>query len=156
MLIIRKATFLKSINSHHSYIIKKALNINLNRKSCFIIKSHSVGLSSQATTSSLLLLRKLSKNVNDNNQTLVKFSNSSEPKNDSIFKTVKRHLSEAASTINVSDKASSATETTNTPHHTLPKSTKVVICGGGLFGTSIAYHLAQIGYKDVVLLTKDK
>jgi hypothetical protein len=37
-----------------------------------------------------------------------------------------------------------------------PLSTKVVICGGGLFGTSVAYHLAQLGYKDVVLVTRDK
>lgn len=38
----------------------------------------------------------------------------------------------------------------------LPKSTKVVICGGGLIGTSIAYHLVQLGFKDIVLLTKHK
>ena len=37
-----------------------------------------------------------------------------------------------------------------------PSATKVVICGGGLFGTSVAYHLAQLGYKDVVLVTRDK
>ena len=37
-----------------------------------------------------------------------------------------------------------------------PGSTKVVICGGGLIGTSVAYHLADLGYKDVVLLTRDK
>jgi hypothetical protein len=38
----------------------------------------------------------------------------------------------------------------------LPKSTKVVICGGGLFGTSVAYHLGKLGFKDVVLVTRDK
>lgn len=37
-----------------------------------------------------------------------------------------------------------------------PPATKVVICGGGLYGTSVAYHLAELGYKDVVLLTRDK
>jgi NADPH-dependent 2,4-dienoyl-CoA reductase/sulfur reductase-like enzyme len=37
-----------------------------------------------------------------------------------------------------------------------PTATKVVICGGGLIGTSVAYHLAQLGYKDVVLVTRDK
>ena len=37
-----------------------------------------------------------------------------------------------------------------------PLATKVVICGGGLFGTSIAYHLAQLGYKDVILVTRNK
>ncbi len=38
----------------------------------------------------------------------------------------------------------------------LPKSVKVVICGGGLIGTSIAYHLAQLGYKDIILVTRNK
>lgn len=37
-----------------------------------------------------------------------------------------------------------------------PSATKVVICGGGLIGTSVAYHLAQLGYKDVCLVTRDK
>ena len=36
-----------------------------------------------------------------------------------------------------------------------PAAAKVVICGGGLIGTSVAYHLAELGYKDVVLLTRD-
>lgn len=38
----------------------------------------------------------------------------------------------------------------------LKGSFKVIICGGGLIGTSVAYHLAQLGYKDVVLVTRDK
>lgn len=38
----------------------------------------------------------------------------------------------------------------------LKGSVKVIICGGGLIGTSVAYHLAQLGYKDVVLVTRDK
>jgi hypothetical protein len=37
-----------------------------------------------------------------------------------------------------------------------PSTAKVVICGGGLFGTSIAYHLAELGFKDVVLVTRNK
>jgi shikimate 5-dehydrogenase len=58
--------------------------------------------------------------------------------------------------------ATSTTKTLNdeeseeaTPRATIPSATKVVICGGGLFGTSIAYHLGQLGYKDVVLLTRN-
>ena len=37
-----------------------------------------------------------------------------------------------------------------------PLATKVVVCGGGLFGTSVAYHLANLGLKDVILVTRDK
>ena len=34
----------------------------------------------------------------------------------------------------------------------LPRSTKVVIVGGGVIGCSVAYHLTKFGWKDVVLL----
>ncbi|MFK8020938.1 MAG: FAD-dependent oxidoreductase [Pseudomonadales bacterium] len=37
----------------------------------------------------------------------------------------------------------------------LPSSARVVIVGGGIIGTSIAYHLAQMGCDDVVLLERD-
>ena len=38
----------------------------------------------------------------------------------------------------------------------LPKSSKVVVIGGGVAGTSCAYHLAKFGWKDVVLLERDQ
>ena len=38
----------------------------------------------------------------------------------------------------------------------LPTQARVVIVGGGIIGTSIAYHLAHMGWKDVVLLERDK
>ncbi|HRN50310.1 MAG TPA: FAD-binding oxidoreductase [Anaerolineales bacterium] len=38
----------------------------------------------------------------------------------------------------------------------LPKTASVVIIGGGVMGASAAYHLAQRGVKDVVLLEKDE
>ena len=39
---------------------------------------------------------------------------------------------------------------------TLPSSTKVVVIGGGVAGTSCAYHLAKNGWKDTILLERDQ
>jgi len=38
----------------------------------------------------------------------------------------------------------------------LPQHARVVIVGGGIIGTSVAYHLAHAGFKDVVLLERDR
>ena len=38
----------------------------------------------------------------------------------------------------------------------LPDATKVVVIGGGVAGTSCAYHLAKFGWKDVILLERDQ
>ena len=38
----------------------------------------------------------------------------------------------------------------------LPDRARVVVIGGGVIGTSVAYHLAHMGWKDVVLLERDK
>ncbi len=37
---------------------------------------------------------------------------------------------------------------------TLPKHARVVIIGGGVIGCSVAYHLAKLGWKDIVLLER--
>lgn len=37
-----------------------------------------------------------------------------------------------------------------------PQSARVVVVGGGIIGCSIAYHLAEMGWKDVVLLERDQ
>ena len=38
----------------------------------------------------------------------------------------------------------------------VPAEAKVVIVGGGIIGCSVAYHLAQLGWKDVVLLEQNQ
>ncbi len=38
----------------------------------------------------------------------------------------------------------------------LPQRARVVIIGGGVIGTSVAYHLAHLGWRDVVLLERDQ
>ena len=40
--------------------------------------------------------------------------------------------------------------------NSLPKSTKVVVVGGGIIGCSVAYHLTKFGWSDVVLLERDQ
>src|SRR5262245_2505174 len=39
---------------------------------------------------------------------------------------------------------------------TLPDRARVVVIGGGIIGASVAYHLAHMGWKDVVLLERDQ
>src|SRR5271169_3354936 len=46
--------------------------------------------------------------------------------------------------------SSEMTETPSLP--SLPSRARVVIVGGGVIGTSVAYHLAQLGWTDVLLL----
>ena len=43
-----------------------------------------------------------------------------------------------------------------TMSNTLPKSSKVVVIGGGVAGCSVAYHLAKYGWKDTILLERDQ
>jgi pyruvate/2-oxoglutarate dehydrogenase complex dihydrolipoamide dehydrogenase (E3) component len=38
----------------------------------------------------------------------------------------------------------------------LPSSCHILIAGGGIIGQSIAYHLSEIGVKDIVLIEKAK
>src|ERR1700682_5090042 len=38
----------------------------------------------------------------------------------------------------------------------LPKPARVLVVGGGIIGCSVAYHLAHMGWKDVVLLERDR
>ncbi|MDI1289728.1 MAG: FAD-binding oxidoreductase, partial [bacterium] len=44
----------------------------------------------------------------------------------------------------------------STPTAVLPARARVVIIGGGVIGTSIAYHLGLLGWSDVVLLERDR
>src|SRR5512134_2149915 len=38
----------------------------------------------------------------------------------------------------------------------LPERARVVVIGGGIIGCSVAYHLAHMGWKDVVVLERDR
>ena len=38
----------------------------------------------------------------------------------------------------------------------LPERSRVVVVGGGVIGCSVAYHLAKMGWKDVLLLERDQ
>ena len=49
-----------------------------------------------------------------------------------------------------------ATTTDDANVKQIPSSAKVVICGGGVIGNSVAYHLAERGWTDVVLLEQGK
>jgi glycine cleavage system aminomethyltransferase T/glycine/D-amino acid oxidase-like deaminating enzyme len=42
------------------------------------------------------------------------------------------------------------------PDPGLPSRARVVVVGGGIIGTSVAYHLAHAGWNDVVLLERDR
>src|SRR5438477_1458493 len=39
---------------------------------------------------------------------------------------------------------------------TVPSQARVVVIGGGVIGCSVAYHLAHMGWTDVVLLERDR
>src|SRR5207237_2197028 len=39
---------------------------------------------------------------------------------------------------------------------TLPSHARVIVVGGGVIGTSVAYHLALLGWKDIILLERDR
>ncbi len=39
---------------------------------------------------------------------------------------------------------------------TLPSRARVVVIGGGVIGTSIAYHLGHLGWTDTVLVERDQ
>jgi len=41
-------------------------------------------------------------------------------------------------------------------YSSLPDQSRVVICGGGVIGCSVAYHLAKLGWTDVVVLEQGR
>ena len=46
--------------------------------------------------------------------------------------------------------------TPDTSPHTLPSQARVVVIGGGVVGASILFHLAKLGWKDVLLLERSE
>lgn len=49
-----------------------------------------------------------------------------------------------------------ATDPRGSAASTVPTRARVVVVGGGIIGTSVAYHLAHAGWRDVVLLERDQ
>ena len=45
---------------------------------------------------------------------------------------------------------------THPSNQTLPSQARAVIVGGGIVGSSVAYHLTKLGWTDVVLLEQGK
>ena len=41
-------------------------------------------------------------------------------------------------------------------HTDLPSRSQIVVCGGGIVGSSVAFHLPQFGFKDIVHLDQGK
>jgi heterodisulfide reductase subunit A-like polyferredoxin len=52
--------------------------------------------------------------------------------------------------------ARSSTSTAEAHSIALPAQAQVVICGGGIMGTSVAYHLSKMGWQDIVLLEQGR
>src|SRR6478735_5741933 len=52
--------------------------------------------------------------------------------------------------------SSSSQPPTQPPSQIVPERARVVVIGGGIIGCSVAYHLAHMGWKDVVLLERDR
>ncbi|XP_068943759.1 pyruvate dehydrogenase phosphatase regulatory subunit, mitochondrial [Petaurus breviceps papuanus] len=46
--------------------------------------------------------------------------------------------------------------TESSPSVSVPTHAQVVICGGGIMGTSVAYHLSKLGWKDILLLEQGR
>ena len=47
-------------------------------------------------------------------------------------------------------------QTLNNPTNKLPTHARVIIIGGGVIGCSVSYHLAKLGWKDVIILEKNQ
>ncbi|HYY10900.1 MAG TPA: FAD-binding oxidoreductase, partial [Kineosporiaceae bacterium] len=45
---------------------------------------------------------------------------------------------------------------TDQPARTLPTRARAVVLGGGVIGCSVAYHLAEAGFGEVLLLERDR
>lgn len=100
----------------------------------------------------VVLKSALDKSVSRKTRTLLAAVSSKQGLSTSRLNDVRYNQTSSSTVLGHQDK--NVNDATKSPV-TFPLSTKVVICGGGLFGTSVAYHLAQLGYTDVVLVTRD-
>merc|ERR1719512_16359 len=67
-----------------------------------------------------------------------------------------RCLSRSGAPATVLDRRSLAATTPAATAPPLPSQARVVVVGGGVIGTSVAYHLAHLGWSDVLLLERDR
>ncbi len=67
----------------------------------------------------------------------------------------RRRVHPLPSTCSASSSSSSSDSIIDIPTETrLPESASVVVAGAGLIGNSVAYHLVERGWKDVVIIDK--
>ena len=69
------------------------------------------------------------------------------------FNIISKHLFSSDFSSKRYNSSSTLSESTHMCNNeNIPTSANVVIVGGGIIGTSVAYHLASMGIKDVILL----
>ncbi len=68
----------------------------------------------------------------------------------------KRNFSSISSDKSTTSSTDSSQGGLRTNQRNLPNTANVCVVGGGIIGTSVAYHLAKLGVEDVILLERDK